>query len=259
MILFNLLFSEADSWLFLATNLSRFKSALAIPCLHKRICHSEVSLLKFLLFRHFNPGLNHFLASSKRKELACTGPKFVQEDMSQNSLPEAFMETIFEYWFTLGRMDSGIQTEGWKSMGCWWKQRFLLNMEIYLVPSRPKLGNGSVISFWHDCWTPLGPLFHRFGDLGPKGTSNPKHSNSRLDIPWCSIRGVWGTPYIFDFSATTLSINNWGHLCMGSWQWRAHRSLERHGTCWETEDKHNFGQKIFGSRVMSRSMLSQLG
>ncbi|KAL0652675.1 hypothetical protein Bca4012_095366 [Brassica carinata] len=50
-------------------------------------------------------------------------------------------------------------------------------MEIYLVPSRPKLGNGSVISFWHDCWTPLGPLFHRFGDLGPKGTSNPKHSN----------------------------------------------------------------------------------
>lgn len=38
---------------------------------------------------------------------------------------------------------------------------------------RPKLGNGRIISFWYDCWTPLGPLFHRFGDRGSRELQIP--------------------------------------------------------------------------------------
>lgn len=33
---------------------------------------------------------------------------------------------------------------------------------------RPKLGNGRLLSFWHDHWTPLGPLIDRFGESGPR-------------------------------------------------------------------------------------------
>ena len=36
---------------------------------------------------------------------------------------------------------------------------------------RPKLGNGQLISFWHDHWTPLGPLIDRFGESGPRELS----------------------------------------------------------------------------------------
>lgn len=36
---------------------------------------------------------------------------------------------------------------------------------------RAKIGNGQRISFWFDHWTPLGPLIHRFGDLGPRELS----------------------------------------------------------------------------------------
>lgn len=36
---------------------------------------------------------------------------------------------------------------------------------------RPKLGNGQLLSFWHDRWTPLGRLIERFGDSGPRELS----------------------------------------------------------------------------------------
>lgn len=39
---------------------------------------------------------------------------------------------------------------------------------------KPILGNGRRISFWFDNWTPLGPLFHRFGDLGPRELQIPR-------------------------------------------------------------------------------------
>lgn len=36
---------------------------------------------------------------------------------------------------------------------------------------RPKLGNGQLLSFWYDRWTPLGRLIERFGESGPRELS----------------------------------------------------------------------------------------
>lgn len=57
---------------------------------------------------------------------------------------------------------------------------------------RPKLGNGQLLSFWHDHWTPLGRLIERFGDSGPRELSisiSTKVSDACDNIDWL-LRGA---------------------------------------------------------------------
>ncbi|KAF8109972.1 hypothetical protein N665_0089s0090 [Sinapis alba] len=70
---------------------------------------------------------------------------------------------------------------------------------------RAKMGNGQLIIFWFDYWTPLGPLIHRFGVLGPRELSIPLHCLGGVFYHWLA------TPWAVD-QIWTRSIWFKGHV-----------------------------------------------
>ncbi|KAG7564158.1 Reverse transcriptase zinc-binding domain [Arabidopsis suecica] len=55
-----------------------------------------------------------------------------------------------------------------------WTWKMLLRLRQYAVKFLiADVRNGKNVSFWHDSWTPLGPLFSLFGNEGPRSLSIP--------------------------------------------------------------------------------------
>lgn len=130
---------------------------------------------------------------------------------------------------------------------------------------RAKIRNGQRISFWFDHWTPLGPLIHRFGDLGNYLSLSPLPS-LKLVLNLAGFFVVLDPQQqrsyrlISHLSRFLLSpqktITMPGRLKEPSWILSL---LVRHGTWFEIEKRRKTGLEISGSRVMFPVRLSRRG